>query len=250
MWSLVAAASCLVVGSPQTIDVLRGAFPPMIEVQQASAKDTSGVTALRSVLETWGQVKSLHVFISRGEATDGIKEVEYDGTVELWYEAPNRFRMEYQSMWGDGVRRISDGKTELEDFLTDRAVLRNASGTLTAAGNRNGLTSSAGFYLQLVGGLKGWDEIVDANRDITLTKEGHVVFTHKSGPQITLRMKDGRMTGVSFRARGVTSVQDDFQQVVFGARIPRNAFSTQPSDGLPVIDQRRPSSDGAVRRAN
>lgn len=236
-------------GSPQTIDVLRGGFPPLIEVQEASARDTSGVTALRTVLETWGKAKSLHLFISRGEATEGLAEVEYDGTVELWYEAPNRFRMEYQSMWGDGARRISDGKTELEDFLTNRAVLRNASESLIAAGNRGGLSSSAGFYLQLLGGLKAWDEVVEANRDITLTKDGSIVFTHKSGPQVTLRLKNGQLTGVSFRSRGMTSVRDDFKQLVFGARPPRNAFSTQPSDGLPVIDQRRQSDDGAVRRA-
>ena len=247
MWSLVAAASCLVVGSPQTIDVLRGGFPPLIEVQEASARDTSGVPVLRQLLETWGKAKSLHLFISRGEATDGIAEAEYDGTVELWYEAPNRFRMEYQSMWGDGARRISDGTSELEDFLTDRVVLRNAGSSLFAAGNRGGLTSSAGFYLQLLGGLKSWDEMVEVNRDITLTKDGNVVFTHKSGPQVTLRMKAGQLTGASFRARGVTSVSDQFQRMTFGARPPRNAFSTQPSDGVPVVDQRRTENDGARR---
>lgn len=241
--------------------------PPKMPVAKKAEADRTGEPLLLRMLESYGKLRSVDLVIYEESREDPSMPYYPVGRTELRYSAPNRFRVEFISYWGDGVRLVGDGRTVLKDNFVSGQPLEIFDSAKAIPVDDPALApggpAASPLYLMLQGKealskLVAKDGSIKAF-DINARTKGIEYLSQKLG-KVTLvyDANDPRMLirRIEFGPRPLEEPRDldepdwdsevgnsrTIQVVMYRSvdrRIARRTFDTRPPKGVATSDQRK-----------
>ncbi|MBX3096134.1 MAG: hypothetical protein KF812_04675 [Fimbriimonadaceae bacterium] len=226
--------------------------------QEAEAPDRSGEAKLRALLEACGKVRNAHIFIGRFDLGSETEVSPADGSVELFYAEPGKFRMQYHESMGGGFLGVSDGETLMLDNLGENGpiTLRAASKTFKAAGNQFGPGANGSYILTLLDGPSSFEDLAPLDASIKHSERRGTEMIEISRGRVFMRisyvmngnnvvLKEVESTSAGGGQRGGGAFRRDVVHTWEPmGRAEGWVFNTKPEEGMNVRDERRASGDG------
>lgn len=160
--------------------------------------DRSGEPALRGMLSAISELRRYHGIILKSNREAGSTAYYPEGIIEIWRDG-DKFRIEFNDMWGSSNLVVSDGKRILDDPGTDPIVVRKPGKYLVEASpalaNR-GQSASPWFYF--IQGPTLLDRI-DKDREISQDpKSGAIVWNSSLFGKLTVKRSKSDSGVVSY----------------------------------------------------
>lgn len=232
--------------------------------EAAPAVDRSGEPALKRLLESMAALgpTTMDVYVSsrNSEAEPFFSAVDF----ELCTDGKGRFRLTTSSMWGDGARFVSDGKTLMKDALdlSVGATLWTVGASVFDASDELAPKGDFGFVaLYLIQGPGALERIAPKECPVRWVEapEPHLVLEKSPWGKLSIyvseekgRWRASRIEYDNWAAKErvhelypewVDPPQPgtlDVQRIVYRrAKFDRNTFRAEPAAGLAVDDRRK-----------
>lgn len=219
--------------------------------------DRSGEEHLKAVLEACGNLRNTRMLIARYDLGTEWEVSPADGTIELWYAGPGRFRMHYHESMGGGFLGVSDGETLMLDNLgeTSAVTLRKAAGSFRESGNNFGAAQQGSHILTLLDGPAAMEAIAPLDASVVHRqrrgfeeieiKRGSMWMIIRYRTEGGFRLMEVRSTSAGGSQRGGGRFRRD--KVLEWEPVNRWepwVLSTTPPEGVPVNDQRNAQQSG------